>query len=204
MPPFADNIVVMKHALSRYKSLAIIWLFCAGLSPALAVEPLPPLFTAATAAKDHQAGATKTPSPIRRIAYTAPLALVDGMTPAPIPLDLISIEHVFFAFDKADLDERAQKTLDDTVSYLRRHQRIYRVLIEGNTDARADEAYNDTLADRRTRSVRSYLTGKGIPASLLYTTGLGENRPVDENWTRQGRRRNRHVEIYLLAHPTKR
>lgn len=73
-----------------------------------------------------------------------------------------------------------------------------RFLIEGHTDDRGRDAYNLNLSDQRAASVRSYLTGKGIPASRLESKGFGEARPVASNKTAAGRQENRRVELSIL------
>lgn len=120
--------------------------------------------------------------------------------PAPF-MEFISVAHIFFAFDKAELDERARHVLDQTARHVHHHNMtgmVSRIIIHGHTDEVGDTTYNYRLADRRAAVVRDYLIARGIAPGLLYSTGLGENSPIDESWTREGRRRNRHVEIYIV------
>jgi OOP family OmpA-OmpF porin len=127
--------------------------------------------------------------------------------PAPRPLtasatqfEFIPLRHIFFAHNESVLDERARQVLDDAVLYLKYATGIDRVIINGHADYTDSDAYNDQLSDRRTAVVRDYLLAQGIAANLLYTGGLGEHTPIDENWTRDGRARNRRVEIYVVRH----
>ncbi len=124
----------------------------------------------------------------------------DSLTPAPPQLELISIKHIFFEYDKAELSDRAKRILDETARHIGHHNMVSRVIIQGNTDEVASTAYNYRLADQRVAAVKSYLGAQGVPEALLYSAGLGEQRPIDENWTREGRRRNRHVEIYIVQY----
>lgn len=114
--------------------------------------------------------------------------------------EFIPLRHVFFAHNQSLLDERARQALDDAVLYLRHASGVDRVLIQGHADYTAGETYNDALSDRRTSVVHEYLLAQGVAADLLYTGGLGEHTPIDENWTREGRARNRRVEIYIVRH----
>ncbi len=192
---------VMKHSRFRHNSLVISALLCVSLFPALAAAQ-PPALSAPPPLEslvDHVPDTSLAMA--GHVATTVSSVAIDSLRPAPGPLDIISIGHIFFDFDKADLDGRAKKTLDVTAAFIQDYHRIQRVLIEGNTDEIASKDYNYNLADRRVSSVRNYLSTKGVPNDLLYTAGLGKSRPIDENWTRQGRRRNRHVEIYLIAYP---
>ncbi|MCC6301477.1 MAG: OmpA family protein [Gammaproteobacteria bacterium] len=114
--------------------------------------------------------------------------------------EFIPLRHVFFDHDRALLDEQARRILDDAALYLRHATGVDRVIIQGHADYTAGEDYNDRLSDRRTDVVRDYLIDQGIAADLLRLGGLGEHTPIDENWTRSGRARNRRVEIYVVRH----
>ncbi len=110
----------------------------------------------------------------------------------------VSLRPVYFDSSKATLTYEGQQALDAAAEYLLKHDNIKRILIEGNTDEKGSEAYNDNLSDRRATIVRNYLTIKGIDPNLINLAGKGEFHPVDQNWTREGRQRNRHVSIYAL------
>lgn len=114
--------------------------------------------------------------------------------------EFIPLRHVFFTHDQSLLDERARGVLDDAALYLKHATGIDRIIIQGHADYTAGETYNDKLSDRRTAVVHEYLLAQGVAANLLYTGGLGEHTPIDENWTREGRARNRRVEIYVVRH----
>jgi OOP family OmpA-OmpF porin len=136
-------------------------------------------------------------------AAVGPLALetTPMLHAAPgIRFEFIPLRHVFFTHDQALLDERARQALDDAALYLKNATGIDRVIIQGHADYTAGDAYNDKLSDQRTAVVHEYLLAQGIPESLIYTGGLGEHTPIDENWTREGRARNRRVEIYIVRH----
>ncbi len=124
----------------------------------------------------------------------------DSLAPAPPQLELISVQHIFFEYDKAELDERAKGILDEAARHIDHHSMVSRVIIQGHTDEVASVAYNYRLADRRVAAVKNYLSAQGVPEALFYSAGLGEQRPIDEYWTREGRRRNRHVEIYIVQY----
>lgn len=110
----------------------------------------------------------------------------------------VSLHPVLFNSSKATISSEGQRALDAAANYLLKHNNIKRILIEGNTDSVGANGYNDRLSDRRSEMVRSYLTLKGVDPNLLVLSGRGETTPVDQNWTRDGRQRNRHVAIYVL------
>ena len=71
-----------------------------------------------------------------------------------------------------------------------------RIRVEGHTDSRASDAYNQDLSERRATSVANYLAQNyGLDVA---TRGFGESSPVAPNSTKEGRQRNRRVDIILL------
>lgn len=146
-----------------------------------------------------QAGAAPGPASMPVMTETAPAPPAE---PASLGarFEFIPLRHVLFEHDEALLDERALRIIDDAILYLKYATGIDRVIINGHADYTAADAYNDQLSDQRTAVVHDYMVAKGVTAALLYTGGLGEHTPVDENWTRVGRTRNRRVEIYVIRH----
>ena len=71
--------------------------------------------------------------------------------------------------------------------------------IVGHTDDVGDDDYNMALSKQRAASVRDYLISKGLDASKVVTTGMGETMPTASNSTPEGRAENRRVEILLLG-----
>ena len=73
-----------------------------------------------------------------------------------------------------------------------------RVTIEGHTDSKGNDAYNQRLSERRAGSVKSWLVDKEkIAADRITTRGAGETRPVADNSTEAGRQENRRVEVVI-------
>ncbi len=71
--------------------------------------------------------------------------------------------------------------------------------IVGHTDDRGEASDNMKLSRLRAASVRDYLIKEGVDASKIITTGKGETRPIASNDTKEGRARNRRVEILVLG-----
>ncbi|MEM7059284.1 MAG: OmpA family protein [Pseudomonadota bacterium] len=100
-----------------------------------------------------------------------------------------------FDTDKSNLRPEAITELNDFGSKMNQLGKK-RVFIVGHTDSRASDAYNQRLSERRAASVAAYLEKNyGI---VSQTEGRGENEPVGDNGTRDGRQANRRVEITLL------
>lgn len=73
----------------------------------------------------------------------------------------------------------------------------YKAEIQGHTDSRASEKYNEVLSQNRADSVKAYLIEKGIEADRLNSVGFGELSPIDTNDTAEGRANNRRVVAVL-------
>lgn len=98
---------------------------------------------------------------------------------------------VYFAYDDADLDDRARGTLAEVREQLATAPALV-VRIEGHTDERGSEEYNLALGMRRAAAVQRYLAGQGVAASRMNIVSLGEERPAsggsDESAWSQNRR----------------
>ena len=73
------------------------------------------------------------------------------------------------------------------------------IIAVGHTDSIGTDAYNQRLSVRRSEAVKAYLVSKGIEANRIYTEGKGEKQPVADNKTRDGRAKNRRVEIEVVG-----
>ena len=70
--------------------------------------------------------------------------------------------------------------------------------LEGHTDSKGDDAYNQRLSERRAESVRRWLAEKErVDGAKLTARGFGESRPVASNDTDAGRQKNRRVEVVI-------
>ena len=73
-----------------------------------------------------------------------------------------------------------------------------KVKIIGHTDSSGDPAKNLSLSQERAVAVKNYLVGKNINADSMSTEGLGPNKPVADNTTPEGRKKNRRIEFEVL------
>ena len=73
------------------------------------------------------------------------------------------------------------------------------IIAVGHTDSVGSEAYNQKLSVRRAEAVKAYLVSKGIEKNRIYTEGKGEKQPVADNKTKEGRTKNRRVEIEVVG-----
>jgi len=106
--------------------------------------------------------------------------------------------NVLFAFDKSNLSEEAKTNLDKLVVVLNSYPDTD-IEVQGHTDSKGSEAYNQTLSEQRAGTVSGYLSGKGIAYNRLTIKGFGETLPKYENDTADGRTQNRRVEFMITA-----
>ena len=100
-----------------------------------------------------------------------------------------------FKFNAVELPDEAKAKIDAMISQLMADPKGSFFEIEGHTDSTGPASYNQGLSARRAASVKSYLVGKGLPASAIEASGLGETAPVADNATAAGRAQNRRVEV---------
>jgi OmpA-OmpF porin, OOP family len=106
----------------------------------------------------------------------------------------IRLRGIEFGFDKANIDPAGAAVLEVAIDTLKTCPSLT-VHIDGHTDSIGTEAYNKGLSERRAKAVKAYLTSHGIPASRLTAAGHGFSEPIASNDTREGRARNRRVEL---------
>jgi outer membrane protein OmpA-like peptidoglycan-associated protein len=110
---------------------------------------------------------------------------------------------VLFDFDEAALKPEGEESLSPVATVLASYPEA-QVNIEGHTDSKGDEAYNQTLSEKRAESVKGWLVANtNFDAARIRISGLGETRPIAHN-TRpdgsddpEGRQKNRRVAIVV-------
>ncbi|MBK7338824.1 MAG: OmpA family protein [Saprospirales bacterium] len=106
--------------------------------------------------------------------------------------------NVLFAFDKANISADAKNSLDKLVKILDSYPDTD-IEVQGHTDNKGSDAYNQTLSLERASSVKTYLSSKGISSSRFNIKGFGESLPKYLNDTENGRDQNRRVEFLITA-----
>lgn len=109
---------------------------------------------------------------------------------------VLTLSDVLFDTDEATLKPGAATAIDELAGFMQENPER-ELLIEGHTDSRGTDDYNETLAERRANAVRDALLQRGVNASRLHTHGVGESRPIATNETAAGRQLNRRVEVVV-------
>jgi len=115
---------------------------------------------------------------------------------------VVTETSVNFAFDRDNLTQDAKAALDHFAGDVA-NAKGYIITVEGGTDSTGPSDYNYQLSQRRADSVIQYLAAQhNIPAHKIYLIGLGKDKPVDSNKTREGRAKNRRVDVRLMTNGT--
>ena len=122
--------------------------------------------------------------------------------PAPAPVSVSSkvtyAADTFFDFNKSVIKPEAKAKLDDLVDKIKAIN-LEVIIAVGHTDAVGSDVYNQKLSMRRSNAVKAYLISKGVDKTRIYTEGKGEKQPVADNGTKEGRAKNRRVEIEVVG-----
>ena len=105
--------------------------------------------------------------------------------------------NVTFATNSSDLSPAFFDVLTSVAKVLKEYDQTV-VEVAGHTDSTGTHEYNQSLSERRASSVAQFLQTQGVISQRLITVGVGENRPVADNGTTDGRQANRRVEITMV------
>lgn len=105
---------------------------------------------------------------------------------------------ILFGFDSYQLTPQAKENIRNMAETLKKYDDT-NVLIEGHTDSRGTDSYNQRLSEQRAQAVADYAASLGVSRSRLVTKGYGEEQPVASNDTDAGRAENRRVEVAIYA-----
>ncbi len=110
---------------------------------------------------------------------------------------IIILEKVFFATDKAKILPKSFNLLDQVALTIKAHAEM-KIRVEGYTDAQGSMQHNVKLSQDRADAVMMYLLKKGIDPGRLIAAGYGPASPVADNRTAKGREANRRVEFHII------
>ena len=126
-------------------------------------------------------------------------AAAPAVVAAPVAASKITYAaDAFFDFDKSVLKPEGKAKLDELVGKVK-DINLEVLIAVGHTDAIGADGYNQKLSIRRSEAVKAYLVSKGIEKNRVYTEGKGEMQPAADNKTREGRAKNRRVEVEVVG-----
>jgi outer membrane protein OmpA-like peptidoglycan-associated protein len=110
---------------------------------------------------------------------------------------VVRLKNIYFDFDKTSLKPESFVELNKVVDFLKLNGSV-EIDIEGHTDSKGSDQYNQNLSQGRSQSVVDYLVSQGVAGSRLTAHGFGESKPIDTNDTEEGRANNRRVEFTVV------
>jgi len=106
------------------------------------------------------------------------------------------IDNILFEFNKAYLKKESRDLLNGLLHIMQRDPSL-KIEIRGHTDSVGNDNYNRKLSERRADAVAEYLIKNGISPERLNSVGFGESKPIADNKTKEGRKKNRRTEFYF-------
>jgi len=157
---------------------------------------------AQAAAVDQKALAAGSEADKAQLSANSASQRVDILTNTVINLDNyrpVVETAVHFGFDRDNLTKEAKEAIDQLAASVAT-TKGYIITVEGATDSVGSSEYNYDLSQRRANAVIQYLAAeKNVPGYKIYLIGLGKDKPVESNKTRDGRAKNRRVDIRLMT-----
>lgn len=103
--------------------------------------------------------------------------------------------QIVFENNSAVLKPESDAAISQLKQYLEENPRVTKLRIEGHTDNSGTPQANETLSGQRALAVKAALVAKGIKAERLLAVGFGQNKPIADNTTEEGRTKNRRTEF---------
>lgn len=190
------------------------------LAVCLAVAIGTPAVVACTASASFKAGGEEAkapppppPPPPPAATDPAPTPSASASTPAPTPTttpttdptakpvlkkDRLEIPgQIVFENASAVLKPESDAAINQLKQYLDDTPRVTKLRIEGHTDNSGTPEANETLSGKRALAVKTALVAKGIKPERLLAVGFGQNKPIADNTTEDGKSKNRRTEFHV-------
>lgn len=119
--------------------------------------------------------------------------------PSVPPPDTLVLPDILFRFDSSELNVAFYNALDTLIAKIPKEG--VQLQITGHTDNAGNSTYNYGLSLRRAQAVARYLEVHGLGNTIRQVEGAGEKRPIADNKTPEGRKKNRRVEIIIFHSP---
>jgi len=109
---------------------------------------------------------------------------------------IVNLPDILFDLNEATLKNEAKIVIAKLSGILLIMPEL-NLRVEGHTDSTGSDEYNQGLSERRAVSVRDFLSAQGVSITRMVAVGYGEHRPVASNDTKEGRQKNRRVELII-------
>ncbi len=114
---------------------------------------------------------------------------------------IVITQPIFFQTGKDKILSKSYPVLQAVVNALVMHPDIKRISVEGHTDDKGKPEKNQDLSERRAKAAMKWLVDRGIAPERLESHGFGQDKPIADNATEEGRSANRRVEFRIIEEP---
>ena len=111
--------------------------------------------------------------------------------------EVLILQKVEFDLDRATIKPVSDSLLDEVAQTLKDHPELVELEVQGHTDDQGPAFYNKNLSQKRSEAVKAALVKRGIEAGRLVPKGYGEDVPIADNNTPEGRATNRRVQFKI-------
>jgi outer membrane protein OmpA-like peptidoglycan-associated protein len=125
----------------------------------------------------------------------------DSMAEALEHYGRVSLTGIQFITGRPELQPSSNKILDEVAALMKDHP-TWHLRVEAHTDNAGSKTANLNLSYFRASSVVSWLAANGIKRARLDPKGMGDTKPIGDNTTDDGRRRNRRIELVKFSGPS--
>src|SRR6185295_17681046 len=169
---------------------------CGKAKPAPVAVISPPSPQPAPAAAAPAPASTSSAAPAAAALAAVPAAA--AAAPQTKPMRTVTVSgDAFFDTNKATFRKEAQPELEKISARVRNVSSVEAIQITGFTDNTGTADYNQKLSEARAATVKDFLVKNGIDPSKVTIVGRGMNDPVADNATKEGRAKNRRVEVMV-------
>ena len=151
----------------------------------------------AKAMAEEKAVTAKKEEPATAAVAAAPVAAAAAVDTSESEYTTLSLSSsASFELGGSTLSAEGKAAIADIVAQFKGRE-VNSAIIEGHTDDTGDAAFNQQLSEKRAEAVKAEAVANGANPDKITTIGYGETRPIADNSTREGRAKNRRVEIKI-------
>ena len=111
---------------------------------------------------------------------------------------IVNMSGMLFHTGKSTLVPEAREKLAKVAGILSTHKGL-KIEVDGFTDTKGTEAFNQKLSEARAQTTREYLVSQGVASDAITSKGYGEADPIAPNTSEAGRKENRRVELVVTG-----
>jgi OmpA-OmpF porin, OOP family len=112
--------------------------------------------------------------------------------------EIVILEQVQFDTGRSTIKKVSNPLLDKVAEVLKEHTEILKIEVQGHTDNKGLRVANKILSQNRAKAVMAALVKRGIDKKRMTAKGYGQEVPIADNKTAEGRQKNRRVQFKIV------